>query len=284
MQSPDPRSEPPHAGADAPTSRTVELDREIIKRWRRRKAERRHARLLRPHNRRALAERVRRTANDATCRDPARRGLDASVDDRAAAVRTKLLEIADLLECAYDPDPASVDEISQLLAKRGSPLYHPGIHISELYAALYYVRAGLITQVSVKRAALPAGRRTTAAKRRLGVLHRWRERRTERRHRRLVSARNRRNLARWLRLTATHATDRDPVRRRHDVLLHYRAAAVRTDLLEIAALLERSHDPDPDRVAALRNLLANGCDSPLYNADIDFSELRATLDYVRSGL
>jgi hypothetical protein len=177
-----------------------------------------------------------------------------------------------------------VEEISRLLTKRDSPLYHPAIHISELYAALYYVRAGLLTRVSVERGALTAGPRTTAPERRIGVLQRRRERRAERKHKRLVSTRNRRNLARRLRLTATHATDRDPVRRRHDVLLHYRAAAVRTDLLEIAALLEHAHDPDPDCIGALRNLLTNGCDSPLYNADIRFSELRATLDYVRSGL
>jgi hypothetical protein len=117
-----------------------------------------------------------------------------------------------------------------------------------------------------------------------GVLQRQHERRARRKHARPVSARNRRRLAQWLRTTAIHATDRDPIRRRHDVLLHYRAAAVRTDLLEIAALLEHAHDPDPDCVAALRNLLANGCDSPLYNADIHISELRATLDHVHAGL
>ena len=329
MPSPDAHSERPHSGAEAPTPNTVELDRGIIGGWRRRNAERRHARLLRPRNRRALAERLRRTAADATGRYPAGPGLDASVHDRAAAVRPKLLEIADLLEHAYDPDPASVEEVGQLLANRYSPLYHPAIHISELYAALYYVRAGLITQATGRRpadlprraqteprtngnlpregdhhhtaadaeerdrttpkmcaesASLPADWRTTAAKRQLAVLQRLRERHAERKHARLVSSRNRRILARWLRRTATHATDRDPIRRRHDVLLHYRAAAVRTDLLEIAALLEHAHDPDPDCIAALRDLLANGCDSALYNADIHFSELHAALAYVRSGL
>jgi hypothetical protein len=99
-----------------------------------------------------------------------------------------------------------------------------------------------------------------------------------------MTARNRRTLARRLRLTARLATDRDTIRRRHDVLLHYRAAAVRTDLLEIAALLEDARNPDPACIAALHNLLANGCDSPLYNAHIHLSELRATLDYIRSGL
>jgi hypothetical protein len=117
-----------------------------------------------------------------------------------------------------------------------------------------------------------------------GILRRWRERRAERKPVRLVSARNRRMLAQRLRRTAKDAHDRDPIRRRYDVLLHHRAAAVRTDLLEIAALLERTHDPDPASVAALHELLANGCDSPLYNADIHISELRATLHGVRAGL
>ena len=117
-----------------------------------------------------------------------------------------------------------------------------------------------------------------------GPVRRWRQRSAERRRARLVSARNRRVLARWLRRTANRAHDPDPIRRRQDVLLHYRAAAVRTQLLEIAAILEHAHDPDPHCIAALRDLLANGCDSPLYNADIHASELRATLHYVRSGL
>jgi hypothetical protein len=115
------------------------------------------------------------------------------------------------------------------------------------------------------------------------ILDRWQARRAERKKVRLTSARNRRVLAKWLRRTANHKIDPDPIRRRHDVLLHYRAAAVRTDLLEIAALIERAENPDPDCVAALRNLLLNG-DSPLYHPGVPVSELYATLDHVRSGL
>jgi hypothetical protein len=129
----------------------------------------------------------------------------------------------------------------------------------------------------------PAPAHTTTVERE-GIASRWRARLAERKQARLISARNRRVLAKWLRRTAHHAIDPDPIRRRHDVLLHYRAAAVRTDLLEIAALIEHAHNPDPACVAALRNLLANGCDSPLYNPDIHISELHATLNYVRSGL
>jgi hypothetical protein len=116
-----------------------------------------------------------------------------------------------------------------------------------------------------------------------GILDRWHARRAARKQARLISARNRRVLAKWLRRTANHAIDPDPIRRRYDVLLHYRAAAVRTNLLEIAARIERADNPDPDCVAALRKLLANG-DSPLYHPGVHVSELHATLDYIRSGL
>ncbi len=67
------------------------------------------------------------------------------------------------------------------------------------------------------------------------------------------------------------------------MLLYYRAAAVRADLLEIAALLEHAHDPDPGSVAALRDLL-RGERSPLFDAAVAASELRATLDRARAAL
>jgi len=110
---------------------------------------------------------------------------------------------------------------------------------------------------------------------RVGILERCRQRRAERKCRVLV---------RWLRRTANRAHDTDPIRRRREVPLHYRAAAVRIDLLEIAALLERASTPNPACVATLHKLLTNGCASPLYNVNIDVSELRATLDRVRAGL
>lgn len=109
---------------------------------------------------------------------------------------------------------------------------------------------------------------------------RWRGRKRAR----LLSARERRILVRWLRRTANRAPDRDPLRRRHEVLLCDRVAVARTDLLQIAVMLEHAHDPDPARIAALRDLLSDGCGSPLYNTDVHISELWATLYYVRSGL
>jgi hypothetical protein len=116
------------------------------------------------------------------------------------------------------------------------------------------------------------------------ILERRHDRRAARKRRRLISARSRRVLAQWLRRTAQHTQQPHPLVRRRQTLLHYRVAAVRNDLLEIAAMLERAHDPNPASVAALHELLADGCDSPLYNADIHISELRATLHYVRNGL
>ncbi len=105
-----------------------------------------------------------------------------------------------------------------------------------------------------------------------------------RKHARLVGPRNRRVIARWLRRTAARADERHPLSRRGETLLVSRVAAVRTDLLQIASLLERTDDPDPMSMGALSELLANGCDSPLYNADIHISELYATLYYIRIGL
>jgi hypothetical protein len=115
----------------------------------------------------------------------------------------------------------------------------------------------------------------TPLKGRVGIRERWRANRAKRKLRVIVH---------WLRRTANRTPDPNPISRRCDPLLHYRAAAVRTDLLEIAAALERTHNPDPAIVATLHDLLANGCDSPLYNATIHVSELHATLHGVRTGL
>jgi hypothetical protein len=96
-----------------------------------------------------------------------------------------------------------------------------------------------------------------------GIRERSRRRRVERR---------RRVIVRWLRRTAT-STDSHPLARCRQALLHYRVAAVRTDLLEIAATLDTAHHTDPVSLATLHDLLANGCDSPLYKPDIHISEL-----------
>lgn len=110
----------------------------------------------------------------------------------------------------------------------------------------------------------------------IDIPERWRQYRAERK---------RRKLARWLRATAVRAHNPDPIARRHSVLLHYRAVAVRTELLQLAATLERLPDPDPECVTLLQNLLANdNGQSPLYNRNVPTSELEATLRRVRAGL
>jgi hypothetical protein len=108
-----------------------------------------------------------------------------------------------------------------------------------------------------------------------GILERRRERTAERKCRVLV---------RSLRRAAKGAKKPHPIARRRQPLLHYRAAAVRSELLEITAMLERTYDPDPASIAALHELLANGCDSPLYNPEVHVSELCATVYGVRMGL
>lgn len=114
----------------------------------------------------------------------------------------------------------------------------------------------------------------------LGIVEHWRARK----HARLVSSRRRRTLASRLRRTANRVQDPDPIRRRRELLLCDRVAAVRTDLLEIAVMLAHTRDPDRESLATLCELLSDGCESPLYNRDVHLSELRATLHYVRSRL
>jgi hypothetical protein len=120
---------------------------------------------------------------------------------------------------------------------------------------------------------LPPTRTTPASSRGAGEW--WCRRRAE--HRRRV-------IVHWLRRTASRTEEPHPITRRRQPLLHYRAAVVQTELLEIAAALERAQNPAPAAVATLHELLANGCDSPLYNADIHVSELHATLHYIRVAL
>ena len=133
------------------------------------------------------------------------------------------------------------------------------------------------------RRAAEAPAPTTIERDDCGIVGRCLERAAERRRARLVSPRNRRKLAQWLRHTARDASDHNRTRQPYDFLLRARAAAVRTELIEIAARLEQGQHPDPARVVAVRELLRDG-NSPLYHPGVPACELRATLDYVRSGL
>jgi hypothetical protein len=165
MATPETYPEGPH-----PQSETAKLavarDPAIVERWREHSVERNLARLLSPRRRRALAKTLRRTANDATDRNRKHHRLDAAATARwcwtpllhyrTAAVRTELLQIAALLERAHDPDPACVKEIHELLADGNSPLYDRGVHVSELYASLYYIRAGLVGDHTSRPASKPS--------------------------------------------------------------------------------------------------------------------------------
>jgi hypothetical protein len=115
------------------------------------------------------------------------------------------------------------------------------------------------------------------------LLQSCRERRAAHRRARLVGARHRRALAQGVRAVARAAADQSPPSR-WGVLLRSRAVPVRTELLEVAAMVERAHQPDVACIEALGRLLQDGGMSPLYNPAVDPRELAATLDYVRSGL
>jgi hypothetical protein len=99
-----------------------------------------------------------------------------------------------------------------------------------------------------------------------------------------VTDRRRRVLARWLRRTARRVPATDPLRRTHELLLYDRVAEVRSELNEIADMLDRFDGPDPTAATMLHDLLADGSQSPLYNPAVHVSELRATLYYARSRL
>ena len=91
-----------------------------------------------------LAASLRRAADRGQQRDRAGRKFDVLLLDRVAAVRPELLELADSLERSREPNPAAVADLRRLLTDGcRSPLYNPDIHISELRATLYYLRAGL---------------------------------------------------------------------------------------------------------------------------------------------
>jgi hypothetical protein len=72
--------------------------------------------------------------------------------------------------------------------------------------------------------------------------------------------------------------------RRSEVLLCGRAASYRPEILEVAALLQTAAQPVPALLEPLERLLRDGCHSPLYNPDVQQSELGATLYHARAEL
>jgi hypothetical protein len=101
-------------------------------------------RLLSTHNRRKLADGLRRAA---ACTQPPRRFDCCPVlPDRVAAVRPALHQLATALEHNTDPDPASVALIHELLTNACSPLYNPSLPAEDLSATLVRALAGMIAQ------------------------------------------------------------------------------------------------------------------------------------------
>jgi hypothetical protein len=96
--------------------------------------------------------------------------------------------------------------------------------------------------------------------------------------------RDARRVAGWVRAAVARATASGRVVRRSGLLLCDRVVAVRAELLEVAELLERAERPDADAVRAVRGLLVDGLQSPLFNRDVHPSELLATLYFVRVRL
>ena len=96
--------------------------------------------------------------------------------------------------------------------------------------------------------------------------------------------RDARRVAGWLRRAVARATDSRRLVRRSGLLLCDRVVAVQAELLQIADLLERAERPDAEAVTAVRRLLTDGLQSPLFNRDVHRSELLATLYFVRSRL
>jgi hypothetical protein len=98
-----------------------------------------------------------------------------------------------------------------------------------------------------------------------------------------AARRRRRHVADGLCYVARNAGPRTR-RRRNEILLVSRAAAVRIALLQVAALVRCCTDPDPECITELHRLLTSGCDSPLYNPDVPAGQLGATLERARTTL
>jgi hypothetical protein len=98
-----------------------------------------------------------------------------------------------------------------------------------------------------------------------------------------VSPRTQRTVVDGLRAVARRSRG-EGGRRRFEVLLSRRAAAVRDELLGLAALLDITDDPDPSAIDTLLGLLTDGRESPLYNPAVHACELYATLIDVRRRL
>jgi hypothetical protein len=91
-----------------------------------------------------LVASLRSLANREPPRSGTRRRFEVLLHDRVALVRADLLEIAELLEQAPEPEPWCVTELRRLLTDGcESPLLNPAVHPSELRASVYYLHSRL---------------------------------------------------------------------------------------------------------------------------------------------
>lgn len=97
-----------------------------------------------------------------------------------------------------------------------------------------------------------------------------------RKHRRLANPGGRRALAHELRATAALTRPRCRPDLALVPVLYDRVAAVRPQLLDLAAALEGGRNPDATCVALVRELLRDGR-SPLYNPNVPVDQLHALL-------
>jgi hypothetical protein len=103
-------------------------------------------RLQSARKRRALAAGLRRTV--APKQPPRRFDCCPALPDRVAAMRSELLQLADELEQAQDPDPVCVALIHELLTDGTSPLYNPNVPAADLNTVVTRARAGITAQAS----------------------------------------------------------------------------------------------------------------------------------------
>ena len=101
--------------------------------------------------------------------------------------------------------------------------------------------------------------------------------------RRRVSERRRRRVADALLRAARRSAPSARVSR-SELLLTTRAATVRSELLELAALVRTLPDPDPAAISTLHALLTDGCTSPLFNEDVPADRLKVILNRVHAAL
>jgi hypothetical protein len=98
-----------------------------------------------------------------------------------------------------------------------------------------------------------------------------------------VRPRRCRALARELRRTAALTEAPSRFDRITVPVLLDRVAAAQREMLDLAAELERSSDPNPEAVATVRELLRDGC-SPIYNPNVAAIELMTALGAARAAL